>query len=667
MTTQAQAPTIGGTLASDPARWGEPLLGHSYGSVVAARTAAEREIASTASAVLGNHARIVLHHNVGGTWAVDIERAQGTKVYHVHWSSLTVSASHGGMSAIMRGEALTTLLHELFHVLFTGWVERPDWCERAHWQDFFGILNMTEDVRIEDAGEQEVPVFAALRSIENERLLMGNVHQYDQMDALRHVGLALYSTRCIPSRANEFVSRLSGLERAAFNDALPHFLAACDTPSTQALLDALEPVYVAMQPLFPPVGGGGGGGGEPDDDERKEDGDEQEGGEQEGGEQEGGEQGGNGGEQEQDDDGDEQAGVGGDEQEGNDDEESDGEDGEEQQEEGDSEQEGGNGGDDGGGGEGGGDSTESGTSHGGVEGGDGVLDDDDDEPMRPDRPRGEWDKERKDTERAPRDTHDAFMDGSFIGHDGQSYDISGRENAVVTTSRVVRSQLNRVLQHNADGSYAGRRRRGSFDVKSSSRLALGDTRVFRTKQGPRGARDFSLVLLLDASSSVRGACGNAIANAGLAIKRASDGMHGLDVAVAAYGGHGPIAAIPFDATARQHGSFHRLLDHVSMGSGGGTDETSGIIWARNASLNRGAEQPLIVVLTDGHPNNRHTVAEEIDLARKNGIITGGIGISRKVGLQPVVPDYHEFYSTARDLAAIPRVLGDLIRSMMRAH
>jgi hypothetical protein len=61
------------------------------------------------------------------------------------------------------------------------------------------------------------------------------------------------------------------------------------------------------------------------------------------------------------------------------------------------------------------------------------------------------------------------------------------------------------------------------------------------------------------------------------------------------------------------------------------------------------------------------VAEEIDLARKNGIITGGIGISRRVGLQPVVPDYHEFYSTARDLAAIPQVLGDLLRTMMRAR
>ena len=285
--------------------------------------------------------------------------------------------------------------------------------------------------------------------------------------------------------------------------------------------------------------------------------------------------------------------------------------------------------------------------------------------MRPDRQAFEWDKERKDTQRELGDRIDELLNGSFIH--APNNPVSPYEQATVVTSRAIRSQLNRVLQHNADGSFAGRKRRGSFDVNSARRLSLGDTRVFRTKQGPRGARDFSLVMLLDASSSVRGSCGRSIANAGYAIKRASDGIIGLDVALAAYGGQGPIAAIPFGASDVQWRSLGGMCEFVTHGSGGGTDETTAMLWARRASEKRAAEQPLIVVLTDGHPNNGQTVRQQVDEARRSGILTGGIGVTRVAGQNPVVPDYHEFCATARDLAAIPSVLAELLRTMMRAR
>jgi len=286
--------------------------------------------------------------------------------------------------------------------------------------------------------------------------------------------------------------------------------------------------------------------------------------------------------------------------------------------------------------------------------------------VRPDRTFGDWDTPRDDSGKNGSDRIDQLMDGQFIppvqtGEGMGTYDV-----ATSVASRSIRAQLNRVLQHNADGSYAGRKRRGSFDVKRASKLSLGDTRVFRTKQGPRGARDFSLVMLLDASSSVRGVCGRHIAQAGYAIKRASDQIHGLDVAVAAYGGRGPIGAIPFDATADQWSRLPDMLYQIAGGQGGGTDETNALVWARGASVARGAEQPLIVVLTDGHPNDRFTVREEVGKARRLGILTGGIGVARRT-YEPVVPDYHEFYATTRDLSSIPSVLAELLRRMMKAR
>lgn len=661
MTTDTHVDTISGTLTSDPARWEEPIIAGGIGS----RMAAEREIAATASAVLGKSARIVLHHNTSGQWAVDIERAQGTRVYHLHWSSVTTNESGSFLVPITRGQAVTVLLHELFHVLYTDWVERPDWCHPRHWQEFFSVVNMSEDVRIEDAGENEVPVFAALRKRENERLLLGNVAGYPAMDSIRHVGLALYAARCIQSLAPRFVSMLNEAERNAFDSCLADFHWACDQRSTQALVNELEPVYEALLPFLPPVGSGGGDEQGGDDqggrdeycesDQEQGEGNEQE---QGGGTSQGGgddtdeqEQGGGGGssgeEDEEDADPDEQEQGDG------------GEDGDPDEQPGDDESDGG-GGDDTPGGNAGG------TSPGGVTGGDGELQDIE-EPMRPDRPRGEWDKPREDVGRANRDAIDYLMDGAFIRCESPPADMNAVAAVTAVTSRAIRSQLNRVLQHNADGSYAGRKRRGSFDANSARRLSLGDTRVFRTKQGPRGARDFSLVVLLDASSSVRGSCGNAIANAGYAVKHASEGVHGLDVAVAAYGGRGLIGAIPFGATDGQWRTFASIHEGVHGGHGGGTDETSGIVWARRASEMRGAEQPLIVVLTDGHPNDGRSVREQIDEARRGGTITGGIGISRRIGLSPVVPDYHEFYATARDLTAIPSVLADLLRTMMKAR
>ena len=658
-TERVQVRTISGTLASDPARWTHPICA----DTIYSRTEAEREIIATASAVLGRTARIVAHHNHTGTWAVDIERDKGQKVYHLYWSSVTTDNNGGQfLVQITRGEALVVLMHELFHVLFTDNVTRPDYCHPAHWEQFFSVVNMTEDVRIEDAGENEVPVFGSLRRVENERLLLGNEAGYSQMDSIRHVCLALYSARCADaSIASRFVDRLSTAEEDAFDACLAEFHEACDQRSTQALVDKLEPVYDALLPFLPPVGGGkpddGEEGGEPGDDESGEG----ESGEGESGEGESGD-GGTGGTSPQgndDESGDDESGNdddSGDDESGNDDD-SGGDESGNDDDSGDDES--GNGGDDQPGGESGGNNT----SHGGVTGGNGELGDD---PVRPDRTFGDWDTPRDDSGKNGNDRIDQLMDGQFIPPAQTGEGTGTYDHATSVASRSIRAQLNRVLQHNADGSYAGRKRRGSFDVKRASKLSLGDTRVFRTKQGPRGARDFSLVMLLDASSSVRGACGRHIAQAGYAIKRASDQIHGLDVAVAAYGGHGPIGAIPFDATADQWSRLPDMLYQIAGGHGGGTDETNALVWARGASVARGAEQPLIVVLTDGHPNDRFTVREEVDKARRLGILTGGIGVARRT-YEPVVPDYHEFYATTRDLSSIPSVLAELLRRMMKAR
>ena len=243
---------------------------------------------------------------------------------------------------------------------------------------------------------------------------------------------------------------------------------------------------------------------------------------------------------------------------------------------------------------------------------------------------------------------------------GTNYD---RRSIVTPLSLKVRSALRRSLQENANRGFIGRRKRGVFDVSSSRRIAIGDTRIFRERTGPRGALDFSLVLCLDASSSVHGVVGDNIANAGLAVYEAASGMDGVDVALCVYG-NTVIRSTPFgwdkDATKRSKRDYSRMAAAIHGGDGGGTGEHNALVWARSASMKRNAQQAMILVLTDGGPNSREAVAEQVQFARHEGIVTGGIGVM----YQP--PSYHEYNGSVDSLDQLPSAVTTLVRTMMRA-
>jgi len=640
-TTQSNV-ALATSLTNDPARWVEDLVKQGrYGYDAGSTARAEREVAATMSAIVGDSRPIVTRHNTEARWAVMIDESTATQVTVV-WSMYTVNENTTGhwdrLRPILRGEAVMVMLHEMGHVLFTDEIKRPDWCASTHWREFFTVINFAEDVRIEDCMEEEVPVFRMLRKIENDRMVAPNVAQWDIVGMVRRVCCYLFAERSCSSGATLYYPVVNATEQAVIDECHDAFMEACDATDTQSMIDSLEPVYDALLPYMngtiqypPPTATGGTG--------TDEDGDEDDGAAGPGtgeDEDEDGEQGTSGNASEDEDDGDGDTTTG--EQDG--DGEGEGEDGEDEDGEGE-----------------------------GPAGGNGAgADEGNDMPdtARPDRQRGQWEQDKSDAPPPKNDRTSEVMQGEFIStRKGATHrwNDPGASTRIAPTTRMIVKNLRRVLQDNANGGWIGRKRRGAFDASSSKRLALGDLRAFRERSGPKGSLDYSLVLCIDASGSMQGRCGMEAADAALAMYDAVRRIDGLDVALCAYGCTVDFG-IPFPSMLtkpqikRLDNVTNRMLACVRSGSSGGTNESDAIVWARAVSRKRKADTRMIVVITDGQPNDPNEAAQQVALALREGVVTGGIGIGTD-------PDYHTYATSIAHSSQLPKVFGDFIRTMMK--
>jgi len=644
MSTQTPTPTIV-SLTNDHARWNEPLV--EYTGWSASNTArAEREVAVTMSAIVGDSRPIITRHNSVGRWAVMIDESTSRQIT-VMWSTQTANDNPTGyydrLRPILRGEAVMVMIHEMGHVLFTTEISRPDWCDPAHWREFFMVVNFAEDVRIEDCMEREVPAFAMLRKIENDRMVAPNVSQWNNVGMVRRVCSYLFAKRSCTDGADQYAPVVNAAEQSVIDACHDAFMEACDKPDTGSLIDTLEPMYDALLPYMdgtiqypPPTTRPTGGTGDEDEDEDGED--------------EGGSGNGTTDDEYEGDDGTSGDATG--------DGEAD-EDGDEDTDDGDTQDDG----DDG-------DSNGTTNEYGGDPGGDGASSDESDnlpDKVRPDRERGKWEDDRDETPLPANDRTSEVLEGDFITTRKTTPKYVEDQRAsqrLSPVTRLVTKNLRRVLQDNANGGWIGRKRRGAFDAASAKRLALGDLRSFRERTGPKGSLDYSLVVCIDASGSMAGHDGYEAADAALAVYNAADKVDGLDVAVCAYGCTVDFG-IPFRSTLTKaqvrkiDNAMSRALRCVRYGASGGTNEADALVWARAVSRKRKADTQMIVVVTDGYPNSPEEASEQVALAFREGIVTGGIGIGS------VDPNYHTYATSIASSNQLPKVLGDFIRTMMK--
>ncbi|CAD6875356.1 VWA domain-containing protein [Methylomonas fluvii] len=254
--------------------------------------------------------------------------------------------------------------------------------------------------------------------------------------------------------------------------------------------------------------------------------------------------------------------------------------------------------------------------------------------------------------------HEPAMDdraGAFLLRKVQSE--SGKIRAAL--QGLVQSQTLSHSQH----ACRGRR----MDGKRLHRLPLGETKVFQRKQ-TKPAPNTAIHLLLDKSESmgyqVTDSQGQPIGSrmpiameATLALAMAFEGIPGVNPGVTAFPGS-------------HDDSVFRLLEHgqrvntrtgaFSLAATGSTPMTEAI-WFGAASLLRCREpRKVLMVMTDGQPNDTLSTLELLQRCRDSGIETVGVGLGLDVShLFPVA-------ITINDLSELRAQLFELSKSLLLA-
>lgn len=254
--------------------------------------------------------------------------------------------------------------------------------------------------------------------------------------------------------------------------------------------------------------------------------------------------------------------------------------------------------------------------------------------------------------------HEPPMDdraGTFLLRKVQSE--SGKIRAAL--QGLVQSQTLNRSQH----ACRGRR----MDGKRLHRLPLGETKLFQRKQ-TKAAPNTAIHLLLDKSESmgypVTDSQGNPIGSrmpialeATLALALAIEGIPGVNPGVTAFPG-------------RQDDSVYRLLEHgqrvnartgaFSLAAAGSTPMTEAI-WFGAASLLRCRElRKVLMVMTDGQPNDTLSTLELLQRCRDSGIETVGVGLGLDVShLFPIA-------ITINDLSELRAQLFELSKAVLLA-
>lgn len=204
----------------------------------------------------------------------------------------------------------------------------------------------------------------------------------------------------------------------------------------------------------------------------------------------------------------------------------------------------------------------------------------------------------------------------------------GEMSEVMGQSQQLRTRLAAAMDARAREKVTHRQQGARLDTSRVHRLFTGDTRVFARKEFKRKVNT-AVQILLDKSGSMSG---NQIVLARQAALAASVGIgqiQGCKVAAAAF----PQVEIlkEFDEQAR--GVAGRFV----ISAGGGTPLGEAMIWAASQLAPRREERKMLIVVTDGEPNDTEMVRRLVRMYQKSGVevIGVGIGCSQVKDLYPV--------------------------------
>jgi len=223
----------------------------------------------------------------------------------------------------------------------------------------------------------------------------------------------------------------------------------------------------------------------------------------------------------------------------------------------------------------------------------------------------------------------------------------------------LRRRLGVLVESRQRGADWRSRRGRRLDPAELYRPAVGQSIRF-VRQDERPAPNTALALLLDRSGSMRGElplAGQAV----LSILLALDTLPGVASWAVAFPGREDDRVVPLKAFQEQ---AHRVAGRFALAAGGGTPLANALWRAGGELLRRPEPRRLILVATDGEPDNPDGVGDILARCRASGIEVVGLGIGQSLDHVQAVFGVRHAVSIATIEALAPALFAVLERQLL---
>jgi len=186
-------------------------------------------------------------------------------------------------------------------------------------------------------------------------------------------------------------------------------------------------------------------------------------------------------------------------------------------------------------------------------------------------------------------------------------------------------------------------RRGTLHANSLHRLQVGNARVFQKESVQRGLNT-AVHVLLDVSGSMAGSPINLASRACFAVATALSHIRGVNPAVTAF----PATTVTNSVfPIMRHGQPVPVMFDIR--ASGGTPLTGALWWVLQTMLPLKEQRKMILVITDGMPDNPLAANNAIGVAQELGFEVYGLGI-RNEHITHLLPHTSRVVNDLPDLA-----------------
>ncbi len=226
------------------------------------------------------------------------------------------------------------------------------------------------------------------------------------------------------------------------------------------------------------------------------------------------------------------------------------------------------------------------------------------------------------------------------------------ESETIATSSRLRSRLLTLLQGKQRRAHAAGSSGRRIDQRRLVKMAFGDPKIFRRKEEVTGLNT-AVVILIDGSGSMLATGGggtrtlSSIANASaFALHRTLHNLAGVSAATAVFAGKE-------DTNIRITAEFGEkpAAPLFQVRPSGSTPTDVGLWYARVALLGRPESRKLVLLITDGSPDDTNATKAATDRLLRDGIEIVAVGIQTDA-----VKYIWEQYCVVQDVGDLPRAL-----------